>query len=311
MYYNISIDVDTYATDYLTSKCDTEKMVIASYETGLSKLIKYFEQNNIKVTLFVVANHVKIPFVRDYLKYLILNGHEVASHSLSHYRNFIQLEPGKIEEEITKSKEILEDALGVRVEGFRAPGYTITPKIWELLIKGGYTYDASLNNSPFYYVFKTFYKFFSKKGQFFVIQKLRGFPLSSTPFEVSRVYFRQGKSREFWEVPSSYSKTIFFPLLIFMLNQLPNWICQNIVRSAIKSSEDLIQIQFHDYDFTELKDLGPFKDNIYFIKKYIKKTVEKRQKFYDYITLNLLNNREPILLKDYVNNRLKSANQRL
>lgn len=62
MYFNISVDVDTCATDYLCSGCNTEKMVIASYDTGLKKLLMYFQQKNIQVTVFVIASHIKILF---------------------------------------------------------------------------------------------------------------------------------------------------------------------------------------------------------------------------------------------------------
>jgi len=233
IYFNISIDVDTYATDYLTSSCNIEKMVISSYATGLDKLLTYLEKKNIKVTLFVIADHVKFNFVQDYLKNVIANGHEIASHSLSHRRNFSKLNLDELDDEIRKSKETIEDVLGIQVKGFRAPGYTITLKIWELLIKNGFTYDASLNNSLFYYAFKVLYKFFSTKGDFFVVQKLKEFPLDSSPFQVNKSYFNNSYSNVFWEIPFNYSKLISFPFLIFMLNQLPNYISKNSLTRGI------------------------------------------------------------------------------
>lgn len=310
MYFNISIDVDTYATDYLSPNCDIEKMVISSYQTEMSKLITYFEQKNIRATLFVVANHAKIPFVRDYLKEIVTHGHEIASHSFSHCRNFVQLDPIKMEDEIRRSKETLEDMLGIEIKGFRAPGYTITHQVWELLIKNGFTYDASLNNSFFYCAFKTLYKFFSAKGHFFVVQKRDGFPVGSSPFEVNRLYFKRIQSRDFWEIPFDYSKVISFPFLIFMLNQLPDWIVRKMVRAIAESPKEIVQIQFHDYDLMRREEVGPFLSDIYFIKKYNKKPVEKRKILYDSITSDLLSNRTPILLKDYVQVKSKTLSER-
>ncbi len=308
MYFNISIDADTYATDYPLAKSNIEKMVVSSYDIGLRRLINYFEKNKIKVTLFVVSSHIKIPFVRDYLKALVDNGHEIATHSFSHYRNFAQLDTDTLNEEIKKSKVSLEDSLGIEIKGFRAPGYTITKNVLESLIKNGFSYDASLNNSVFYYVFKNIYKLFSSKSHFFAVQNLRGFPISSEPFEVNRRYFNDKQLQEFWEIPFDYSKFIFFPLSIFMLNQLPNWIARNIVRTVVESPKEMMQIQFHDYDLVDFKDTREFCQDIYFIKKYIRKSIKDRQILYDKITLDLFNYRTPVLLKDYVQIKSKQLN---
>ena len=46
-----------------------------------------------------------------------------------------------------KSKQLLEDLTGSPIQGYRAPGFTITREtLWALLIlaEEGYTYDSSL-----------------------------------------------------------------------------------------------------------------------------------------------------------------------
>jgi polysaccharide deacetylase family protein (PEP-CTERM system associated) len=49
--------------------------------------------------------------------------------------------------DVRRAKAILESAAGCRVDGFRAPSYSITPRtLWalDILIEEGYRYDASI-----------------------------------------------------------------------------------------------------------------------------------------------------------------------
>src|SRR5690606_35897019 len=72
-------------------------------------------------------------------------GHEVASHGWSHeliYRQTREV----FREETLRSKQLLEDLLGISVRGYRAASFSITPRsLWALdvLIELGFEYDSS------------------------------------------------------------------------------------------------------------------------------------------------------------------------
>ena len=73
-------------------------------------------------------------------------GHETASHGLAHELVYTQTRPQFLTD-ITEAKKILEDLAGKKVEGYRAPGFSVTeqtPWFFETLAEAGYRYDSSV-----------------------------------------------------------------------------------------------------------------------------------------------------------------------
>ena len=74
-------------------------------------------------------------------------GHELATHSYWH-RKVYELTPEVFAEDIALSIKVLKDAVpGVRIQGFRAPSFSITQGCewaFDVLLDAGLTYDASL-----------------------------------------------------------------------------------------------------------------------------------------------------------------------
>lgn len=80
------------------------------------------------------------------VKEIAARGHEVASHGTDHKR-VIFLTPAQFRESVRDSKRILEDVTGQRIQGYRAPSFSIVPgREWalDILIEEGYVYDSSL-----------------------------------------------------------------------------------------------------------------------------------------------------------------------
>lgn len=73
-------------------------------------------------------------------------GHEVASHGYAHQRIYTQT-PDQFRRETRRSKQILEDAIGQPIIGYRAASYSITKEsLWALdvLEEEGFQYDSSI-----------------------------------------------------------------------------------------------------------------------------------------------------------------------
>ena len=73
-------------------------------------------------------------------------GHEIASHGHSHLLAY-QVGRKKFAEDIRRGKAVLEDRLGEAIVGYRAPGFSFTPKTpWahEELARAGYRYSSSV-----------------------------------------------------------------------------------------------------------------------------------------------------------------------
>lgn len=72
--------------------------------------------------------------------------HEVACHGYTH-RRITTLSPEEFRWEIRHAKQILEDAAGVPVWGYRAPSYSVTTASWwalDILMDEGFKYDSSI-----------------------------------------------------------------------------------------------------------------------------------------------------------------------
>lgn len=113
------------------------------YETGVRRFLDLFEQTGIRATFFLIANSLDHPVKRELVQQLLNRGHEIASHSLTH-PNLWHTDRAGRQREIAGSREKIEQALGVRVRGFRAPGYCIDPECLDLLAEAGYQWDASV-----------------------------------------------------------------------------------------------------------------------------------------------------------------------
>jgi polysaccharide deacetylase family protein (PEP-CTERM system associated) len=82
----------------------------------------------------------------DMVRRVAAAGHEIASHGMSHIM-VTELAPEVMRAEVRDSKRLLEDLTQTRVEGYRAPSYTIEPRTrWALdvLLEEGYSYDSSV-----------------------------------------------------------------------------------------------------------------------------------------------------------------------
>lgn len=73
-------------------------------------------------------------------------GHEVASHSYAH-RLVYTMTPAEFFRDALLARHVIEDAAGLPVSGYRAPGFSFTgrtPWFFEKLAEAGYVYDSSV-----------------------------------------------------------------------------------------------------------------------------------------------------------------------
>jgi polysaccharide deacetylase family protein (PEP-CTERM system associated) len=73
-------------------------------------------------------------------------GHELACHSYWH-RLIYKLTPSEFEFDTRRAKDVIEQAAGCAIYGYRAPSYSVTSRsLWALekLVEAGFTYDSSI-----------------------------------------------------------------------------------------------------------------------------------------------------------------------
>ena len=72
-------------------------------------------------------------------------GHEVASHGYFHQR-CTESPSGELEKDLGDSKNLLEDIIGDRIYGYRAPSFSIDDDVLKTIEACGYSYDSSYNS---------------------------------------------------------------------------------------------------------------------------------------------------------------------
>lgn len=81
----------------------------------------------------------------ELIREIVLRGHELASHGYDHTKIHAQSE-AEFRQDVVKAKAILEDIAGVRIAGYRAPGFSLdgtTPWAHGVLAETGHLYSSS------------------------------------------------------------------------------------------------------------------------------------------------------------------------
>jgi polysaccharide deacetylase family protein (PEP-CTERM system associated) len=119
---------------------DLESRVCANTD----RLLGIFDDAKVTATFFTLG------WVAERFPHLVRRiadlGHEIASHGYAHRLVYDQT-PSAFRDDVRRAKQLLEDASGCLVGGYRAPSYSITPRsLWalDILIEEGYWYDASI-----------------------------------------------------------------------------------------------------------------------------------------------------------------------
>lgn len=113
-------------------------------ERNVDEILALFGEARVRATFFTLG-WIAERYPQS-IRRIAEAGHEIASHGYDHARVFT-LDPGKFAEDIRKTREILEDATGQPVIGYRAPSFSIDPRsLWafDVLAEQGYKYSSSV-----------------------------------------------------------------------------------------------------------------------------------------------------------------------
>ncbi|HVN70991.1 MAG TPA: XrtA system polysaccharide deacetylase [Desulfomonilia bacterium] len=143
----LSIDLEEYFQIHVLSGLihpDTWINIPSSIEENTSRLLDLLQIRNIRATFFclgwVAERHPGL------IKRIYTARHEIACHGYAH-KVIYQQDHAAFCEDVSRSKNILEDITGEPVIGYRAPTYSITERtLWALKILEdlGFLYDSSI-----------------------------------------------------------------------------------------------------------------------------------------------------------------------
>ena len=99
-------------------------------ERNVDRILELFDKRDVKATFFTLGWVAeRYP---QMLHRMVEQGHEIASHGMSHVR-VTQQDQNAFREDVTKTKALLEDVSGQQVIGYRAASYSIgAANLWAL-----------------------------------------------------------------------------------------------------------------------------------------------------------------------------------
>jgi polysaccharide deacetylase family protein (PEP-CTERM system associated) len=108
------------------------------------RLLDAFDAHGRHATFFVLGwvAERRPALVRE----IAARGHEIACHGYGHELVY-EIGPERFREDLKRARKAIEDAVGARVLGYRAPSFSITARsLWalDILAEEGFAYDSSI-----------------------------------------------------------------------------------------------------------------------------------------------------------------------
>jgi polysaccharide deacetylase family protein (PEP-CTERM system associated) len=137
---DVECGVNIFMRDCFNMPMPPTERVVSNTQT----ILRLLEKHETKATFFVLGDVAKhFPLL---VKEIAAGGHEVGVHSFAHYQLF-KLSEKEAYDDTRQAKDTIENILGQKVNGYRAPAFSVLPKTsWALpmLADIGFTYDSSI-----------------------------------------------------------------------------------------------------------------------------------------------------------------------
>lgn len=130
-----------------------EGYVDPTYRQVMDRLLALGREFQLPYSLYAIGRDLDDPFACERLRALAGAGREIGNHTWNHYMDLGALALDAMREEIVRTHERLEDAVGVAPRGFISPAWCYSARLMRLLNELGYRYDMSQFPSLLYYPF--------------------------------------------------------------------------------------------------------------------------------------------------------------
>ena len=189
----------------------------------------------------------------DRLRRAAESGYELGNHSLTHRMDLTRLGRDEMLGEVQSGADVLLAATGHRPTGFRAPGYTVSDELFEVLAESGMAYDSSVFPCPAYYLAKA-----AKRAGI----RLRGrrsqtildtpavLRAPTEPYRVGRPYTKRGSGM--LELPIQVTRGLRLPFIGTTITlagpDRARWLTRRVL------GKTLVNIELHGIDALDQRD---------------------------------------------------------
>ncbi|MBM3138583.1 MAG: hypothetical protein FJZ98_10405 [Chloroflexi bacterium] len=301
---SVSIDVDTLSSIYKGTGLVREGgYTFIELRTGLETISRFFEEFDIKTTLFMVGTDF-IPKVNHaVIKSIASEGHELANHSMSHPQGFRWLTADQKIKEVAGMGEICKEITGIEPVGFRSPGWNMDDSGLPVLKRLGYQYDSSVFPTFMMPVMKAAHwasMFRQQRADRTTMGRWRYMFAPREPYRTSnRSLAEKGQDGlvEFPVTVTPFLRIPFFATLLLLLGSKP----YKFFYERLRSAGQPIHFQMHlsdfvDYGLPELQDQIPSRNRGAYVPQALSTSIENKlaifqgmiemiSRDYDFVTL--------------------------
>ena len=223
------------------------------YDVALGRLRSLAEAGRFPLTLFTIGSDVARREARDGLREAADDGHEIANHSLDHRYDLVRLGRDEIARQIEEAARVIEQATGRRPVGFRAPGYTITDEVFEVLTDLGVAYDASVFPCPAYFAAKTAaIGVIAARGRKSrsIIDTPKVLLAPTRPYRIGTPYWKRGSG--LLEIPVQVTRGLRLPFIGTSVTLAGPSRARLLARMCV--GEPLVNLELHGIDVLDAED---------------------------------------------------------
>ena len=221
-----------------------DRYIDISYQYWLPRYLDLLAELGLSSTFFLVADFARHPGNRPLIRRLVSEGHEVASHSLTHCIELCSLNQEAKAREIVESKKILEDLTGLPVVGYRGPGYAFDADIARLLLENGYLYDSSVVPGYLFPLYKKVVRLYDRlfSGKAIVHP-------NSPPLVKKKPYIiLAGNGRRLVELPLNVMPLVPYPFISYVFTSEGKF---RFMYNLIRAKAPLVVHALHDFEFMD------------------------------------------------------------
>ena len=234
---SVSLDVDNLWS-YLKTHGDAGWEARPSYlDVFCPAVLERLERLDLRITFFLVGVDAAREANHAALRSLATAGHEIGNHSHEHEPWLHRYTRAQLEQEIATAESAIARATGQVPRGFRGPGFSWSPTLFEVLAARGYRYDASTFPTYLGPLARAYYFWTAKLSRAERQQRRALFGAFRDGFRPLKPYhWRLGSGHRLLEIPVTtmpFFKTPFHLSYLLFLSRYSEGLMMTYLRTAI------------------------------------------------------------------------------
>ena len=240
----------------------------AVYTRPVPRLGGLFTSLGIPAPFFGIGRDLQVGIARSAVLGLDRAGHELGNHSQNHRYDLVRLDAAAMRSEVREASDALAGVLGYRPVGFRAPGYTITDKLFDVLASEGFAYDSSVFPCPAYYGAKTAaIGLITARGRTSrsIVDRPTVLFAPADPYLPGRPFWRQATlGSSMIELPIGVTRVARLPFIGTTISLLGPSLAPLLARQML--GRPLVNLELHGLDLLDIADglraLAPYQPDL-------------------------------------------------